>query len=341
MGEMNKTIPCILAISFLALSLCLSACQGKKGNSKPEAPSAPVAAPAPKAPVCNADSAYRFAAEQVAFGPRIPNSEAQRQCAQYLQAKLSSYGADVQIQRFQASRWDGMMLDGYNIIAAFNPAKTQRILLCAHWDSRPYADHDPDPQTHRLAIDGANDGASGTAVLLEIARVMHKSLPDIGVDIILFDLEDSGKPEWEATQYGDEYTWALGSQYWANNPHIPGYNALFGILLDMVGTQNPCFAMEATSMYYAPDIMSKVWNTAASLGYSHIFQNREGGAIIDDHLFINELRGIPTIDVIHYENGNLSGFFPHWHTRMDNMDNISAGTLKIVGDVVLAVVYGE
>lgn len=297
--------------------------------------------PTPKAPVCHADSAYRFAAKQVAFGPRIPNSEAQRQCARYLHEKLSSYGADVQTQKFQARRWDGQMLDGYNIIASFNPDKTQRILLCAHWDSRPYADHDPDPQARRDAIDGANDGASGTAVLLEVARVMRQALPEVGVDIILFDLEDSGKPEWEANQYGDEFTWALGSQYWANNPHIPGYNALYGILLDMVGTPRPCFAMEATSMYYAPDIMAKVWNTAAKLGYSHAFQSREAGAIIDDHLFINDILGIPTIDIIHYEMQSGSGFFPHWHTKQDNMDNISAETLKMVGDVVLAVVYGE
>ncbi len=327
---------------LLISSLCLSGCQNKNSQRKPASPAMTEnTRPTPKAPVCHADSAYRFAAEQVAFGPRIPNSEAQRQCARYLHEKLSSYGADVQTQKFQARRWDGQMLDGYNIIASFNPDKTQRILLCAHWDSRPYADHDPDPQARRDAIDGANDGASGTAVLLEVARVMRQALPEVGVDIILFDLEDSGKPKWEANQYGDEFTWALGSQYWANNPHIPGYNALYGILLDMVGTPRPCFAMEATSMYYAPDIMAKVWNTAAKLGYSHAFQSREAGAIIDDHLFINDILGIPTIDIIHYEMQSGSGFFPHWHTKQDNMDNISAETLKMVGDVVLAVVYGE
>ena len=339
---MNKTIFNILSISILAFGLFLSSCQNKNGKGNQNAKTVPAySAPAPKAPVCNADSAYRFAAEQVAFGPRIPNSEAQRQCARYLHDKLASYGADVQTQEFQARRRDGETLDGYNIIASFNPAATRRILLCAHWDSRPYADHDPSPQSRHQAIDGANDGASGTAVLLEVARTMQHSLPEVGVDIILFDLEDSGKPEWEPNRYGDEYTWALGSQYWAENPHIPGYNALYGILLDMVGTENPCFAMEATSMYYAPDIMSKVWNTASALGYGHIFQGREAGAIIDDHLFINETRGIPTIDIIHYETSSGTGFFPHWHTRMDNMDNISAHTLKIVGDVVLAVVYGE
>lgn len=338
----RPTFRAALCLAAMALCLCLPACQGKKSNTPPgQAGKQPANLPAKAAPAFNADSAYRFAAEQVAFGPRIPNSEAQRQCARYLEGKLASYGAVVQVQEFQSRRWDGMLLDGYNIIASFNPSQTQRILLCAHWDSRPYADHDPDPARRKEAIDGANDGASGTAVLLEIGRLMEQDLPDVGVDIILFDLEDSGKPEWEYNQAGDEYTWALGSQYWAGNPHIPGYNALYGILLDMVGTESPCFVMEATSMYYAPDIMRKVWDKASALGYGHIFQNRPGGALIDDHLFINEIAGIPTIDIIHYDGLNESGFFPYWHTKADNMGSISASTLKIVGDVVLAVIYEE
>ena len=325
-------------IPVFAACLLLFSCQGKGPG--------PVQNATPRneekaAPVCHADSAYRFAAEQVAFGPRIPNSEAQRQCARYLHDKLASYGADVQTQTFQSRRWDGEPLTGYNIIASFNPAQTRRILLCAHWDSRPYADHDPDATQHRQPIDGANDGASGTAVLLEVARVMQQQLPEVGVDILLFDLEDSGKPEWAENRAGDEYTWALGSQYWAANPHIPGYNALYGILLDMVGAENPCFAMEATSMYYAPDIMKKVWDKAASMGYGNIFQSRAAGALIDDHLFINELTGIPTIDIIHYDDRSGSGFFPQWHTQADDMEHVSATTLKIVGDVVLAMVYGE
>lgn len=290
-------------------------------------------------PSCNADSALAFAQAQVDFGPRIPNSKAQEQCAEYLAKTLRKYGATVQIQEFDAVRWDKETLKGYNIIASIQPQNPQRVLLCAHWDSRPYADNEKDENLHHQPIDGANDGASGTAVLLEIARVMQGQKPDVGIDIILFDLEDSGKPQWEPNAYGDEYTWGLGSQYWSNTPHVPGYRAHYGILLDMVGSPEPTFCMEATSMYYAPDIMQKVWDKAASMGYGHIFQNRATGAIIDDHLFINHITGIPTIDIIHYDMQSPTGFFPHWHTVNDNMQNISGQSLKIVGDVVLSMIF--
>lgn len=337
-----KKIACHLLCAIAGLLTTALLCLSCKGSGKAAVQSGTSAGPAAKvrkAPVCSADSAFRFTAEQVAFGPRIPNSEAQKNCASYLEEKLRSYGALVQVQNFQAQSWDKRNLDGYNIIASFQADKPLRILLCAHWDSRPYADHDPDASLHRQAIDGANDGASGTGVLLEIARIMQQNPPSVGVDIILFDLEDSGKPEWAPNAPGDEYTWGLGSQYWAENPHIPGYNALYGILLDMVGAPDPYFCMEATSMYYAPDIMRKVWNKAAEMGYGGIFQNRTTGAIIDDHLFINSIAGIPTIDIIHYDRETPSGFFPHWHTVSDNMANISPATLKIVGDVVLAMIY--
>lgn len=319
------------------LVLLTHACKSKKNEQNPN-PSIP--SPVKEAiPQCNADSAFAFVKAQLEFGPRVPNSPAQKECAAYLAEQLERFGAQVQEQRFQAKRWDGKLLEGYNIIASINPEKTRRILLCAHWDSRPYADNETDSQSHNTPIDGANDGASGAGVLLELARVMQQRPPKTGIDIILFDLEDSGKPQWAPDAHGDEYTWALGSQYWSNNPHIPGYSALYGILLDMVGTHNPCFTMEATSMYYAQDIMHKVWGKASAMGYGNIFQSRRTGALIDDHLFINEITGIPTIDIIHYEQQSPTGFFPHWHTREDNLENLSAETLKIVGDVVLAVIY--
>lgn len=337
MSRKTKTAPAgILALACL-IAFGAPACKPKPEN----VPAATGKAQAAKTaiPECNADSAYAFVEAQAAFGPRIPNSQAQKDCAAYLADELARFGARTQTQRFQARRWDGELLEGYNIIASIRPEKTQRILLCAHWDSRPYADNEPGHDMRRQAIDGANDGASGTGVLLEIARVLQQNPPPIGVDIILFDLEDSGKPQWEPNARGDEYTWALGSQHWANNPHIPGYTALYGILLDMVGTRNPCFTMEATSVYYAQDILQKAWGKAARLGYANIFQSRRTPAIIDDHLFINEITGIPTIDIIHYDGQSGTGFFPQWHTRQDNMENISASTLKIVGDVVLAMIF--
>ena len=322
-----------LQISLLLAAASITGCAGSQGKQTANGSTTPETAPTA---VFNADSAYAYVQRQCDFGPRVPNSEAHRECGDWMAAELRSRGANVTEQRMKLKAFDGTMLDARNIIAEFYPEKERRVLLLAHWDCRPWADNDPNPDNHRKPVDGANDGASGTGVLLEMARLLQSHEPSIGVDILLVDAEDWGETD------GDESSWALGTQHWLQYPHRKGYAMPeYGILLDMVGTENPCFAMEATSMYYAPDIMSKVWNTASALGYGHIFQGREAGAIIDDHLFINETRGIPTIDIIHYETSSGTGFFPHWHTRMDNMDNISAHTLKIVGDVVLAVVYGE
>ena len=328
---------CICGLLSLVLGVAIwTGCQRKTVPAAMEqAPSSQTAG----IPVCQADSLWAFVKAQTDFGPRIPNSRAQKACADWLLSRLESYGAQVSVQEFTAKRWDGENLRGRNIIASFQPENPKRVLLCAHWDSRPYADNDPDSDFHKTPIEGANDGASGTAVLLEVARVMQQNPAPVGVDIVLFDLEDSGKPRWAPDARGDEYTWCLGSQYWAENPHIPGYSAWFGILLDMVGTQEPCFTMEATSMYYAPDVMRKVWGKAALMGQGQVFQSRNTGGLIDDHLFINRILGIPTIDIVHYDNLSGTGFFPHWHTVGDKMENLSASTLKTVGDVVLAVLY--
>lgn len=299
-----------------------------------------ISLPVADTPVCHPDSLLAFVQAQTDLGPRVPHSKAQKACAEYLRSRLESFGAQVSVQEFESLRWDKVHLKGYNITASFFPGNQRRILLCAHWDSRPYADHDPDPQARNMPIDGANDGASGTAVLLEIARLLQTHTPHVGVDIVLFDLEDSGKPNDRPHSQGDEYTWCLGSQYWSDNL-TDGNRPMFGILLDMVGTENPCFVMEATSMYYAPDIMRKVWGKAARMGYGDIFRNQSSGALIDDHLFVNSIANIPTIDIIHYNRSSETGFFPHWHTRGDNLGHIAPGTLKIVGDVVLAVVFDE
>ncbi|MDR1739900.1 MAG: M28 family peptidase [Bacteroidales bacterium] len=284
----------------------------------------------------NHDSAYRFVVEQLAFGQRVPGSKAHRECALYMAGRLRDFADTVFVQEFSARRWDGAALRGSNIIASFNPSASQRVFLCAHWDSRPYADNENDEALHRRSIDGANDGASGVGVLLEIARVLSLSAAvSVGVDIVLFDLEDSGKPRFEQTQYGDEKTWCLGSQYWAANPHVAGYRASYGILLDMVGVRNATFKQEGTSLHYAPDIMAKVWKTASALGYGRYFVYEQATPIIDDHLFINQIAGIPTIDIIALDGNTPHGFFPHWHTLQDNIENIDKQTLKMVGDVVL------
>lgn len=317
---------------LITITITMASCAGNGKNTAPETPKAQVFVPA-----FNADSAYHYVASQLAFGPRVPNSAAHKECALWLEATLKRFTPDVIVQKARLRASDGTSLDARNIIASFNPENRSRILLCAHWDSRPWADHDPDPANRRKPVPGANDGASGVSVLLEIARQMSLHNPGIGADIILFDAEDYG--DHEDVQRTNNDSWALGSQYWARNPHVPGYSARFGILLDMVGAAEPTFTMEGTSMYYAPDIMRKVWNTAHRLGYQHIFLNRKTGGLTDDHLYINEITGIPTIDIIDYNPDRPKGFFDQWHTVNDDLDIISAATLKAVGHTVLTVVY--
>jgi Zn-dependent M28 family amino/carboxypeptidase len=288
-------------------------------------------------PNFNADSCYTYIEKQLSFGPRVPNTEAHKATAAWLTATLKRFTPNVVVQSARLKAFDGTTLDAQNIIASFNPDKRGRILLCAHWDSRPFADHDPDPANRQKPVPAANDGGSGVAVLLEIARQMQQHSPEMGVDIVLFDAEDYGEPQ--ELQGTTEDSWALGSQYWSKNPHVPGYTARFGILLDMVGAANPAFTMEGSSMYYAPDIMRKVWNVADRLGFDAYFLNRKSGPITDDHVYVNENLRIPTIDIIDYDPDRPKGFFDQWHTVDDNISHISKETLKAVGQTVITVVY--
>ncbi len=292
-------------------------------------------------PEFNSDSAYLYVEQQVAFGPRVPGSKANEQCADFFVDFFTKLNIKVYDQEFKARTFDGKILDGRNIIAAINPDAQKRILLSAHWDSRPFADHDADESKHYTPIDGANDGASGVGVLMEIARQMSISKPNIGVDIILFDLEDYGEHASLSRTSNGETSWCLGSQYWAKNPHIVGYDAQYGILLDMIGAEGAKFGHEYFSNQYAPGVISKVWRKAASIGYGDVFVNADGGAVTDDHVFINRFAYIPTIDIIHHSATSESGFFPHWHTMDDNMDKISKYSLKAVGETLMHVAYSE
>lgn len=292
-------------------------------------------------PVFNADSAYLFVKTQVDFGPRVPNTKAHEQCAQWLVAKMKSYTPEVIVQKGVVMAWNGTPLNFKNIIASWNPAAVNRVLLCAHWDSRPYADYDPDPAKRRSPIDGANDGASGVGVLLETARQISIRQPAVGIDIILFDVEDYGPPEDERPGMNNEDLWGMGAAYWSNNPHKKGYTARYGILLDMVGASGATFPMEGVSMHYASDILKLVWNAASRAGYSGYFLYEPGGAITDDHGPINKTMNIPTIDIIHLDKNSNTGFFPYWHTVKDNMDVIDKNTLKAVGQTLLTVIYEE
>lgn len=292
-------------------------------------------------PEFNADSAYHYIKAQVDFGPRIPNSLAHGQAGDYLISQFKKYGATVTVQAFTASTFDNQKINLRNIIASFHPEKKKRILLAAHWDTRPFADKDPEKPNS--TFDGANDGASGVGVLLEIARVIQQQPPSIGIDIILFDGEDWGERDNQQDTHplppGLTEWWCLGSQQWARNKHQSNYSASFGILLDMVGGKNARFAKEGYSLEYAPGIVDKIWNTAGRLGFSHIFLQEQTSFATDDHKFVNEVAKIPMVDILCYEP--VSGFGDFHHTRKDNLEIISKETLSVVGKTVLNVIYYE
>ncbi|MDD3077739.1 MAG: M28 family peptidase [Paludibacter sp.] len=292
-----------------------------------------------EAPQFNADSAYTYIEKQVDFGPRVPNTNAQLACADYLTASLKRFNATVTRQESSVTAYNGTKLRNINIIGAFNPDAQARILLFSHWDSRPWADQDPDPANRNTPVMAANDGASGVGVLLEIARQLAQKQPTIGVDIIFFDTEDYGVESDQSPNA--ENSWCLGTQYWAHSPHIPGYRARFGILLDMVGAGDATFYREQYSDYYASFVVNNVWNTAAKLGFGKYFINEKGGAITDDHVYINQIAEIPSIDIIQYNPHFEKGFANYWHTIHDTMDNIDKNTLHAVGTTLLHVIYNE
>lgn len=291
---------------------------------------------APVGPQFNADSAYSFTAAQCAFGPRTMNSIAHDKCEKWIVGKFKSYGLDVKTQKADLKGVDGEMLHSTNIIASYNSKAATRILVCAHWDSRPWADNDPDSAKHGEPVMAANDGASGIAVMLELARAITtdgKLNKDLGIDFVCFDAEDSG-------QDGDDDSWALGAQYYAS--HQPdGVAPAFGILLDMVGGEGAQFYQEQMSQQYASDIVSKVWSAAAAAGYSAYFPMTAGGAVTDDHIPLNKA-GIPTVDIIpFYRDLPGNSFGPTWHTTHDTLEHIDKNTLKAVGQTVMQVLYSE
>jgi len=297
----------------------------------------------PTGPSFNADSAYHFCQRQCDFGPRIMNSAAHDNCAAWIGQQFERYGLTVTPQHAMLRGYDGTQLRSTNIIASFKPALEERILLCAHWDSRPWADNDPDPANHHKPVMAANDGASGVAVMLEVARLLQLAGDSlsVGVDFICFDAEDWGFPQWaEGEDPGD--TWALGAQYWAANPHKKDYKARFGILLDMVGGQGAQFYQEGMSVQYASTIVNKVWRAARVAGYGSFFPMEKGGYITDDHIPVNTVAHIPCIDIIpYYPACEQSSFGPTWHTIIDDMEHIDKATLQAVGQTVIQVIFSE
>lgn len=319
----NAKILTVLIISSMA---ALISCSSGKATSVSATEPADEGA---EIPAFNADSAYSYVKRQVDFGPRVPNTEAHRECGDWLAGELKRHGAEVTEQRADLKAFDGTLLKARNIFARYNPEMKNRILLLAHWDCRPWADQDADPANRTKPVDGANDGASGAGVLLEAARVFNATNPGKGIDILLVDAEDWGSE-------GDDRSWALGAEYFVKNPPVEGYRPDFAILLDMVGGENAIFCHEYFSRQAAPAIVNAFWNAAAEAGAAAYFPNRTGGAVTDDHVKFIEA-GIPAIDIIEYHPEN--GFNPRWHTRDDNMEGISAETLGAVGSALMQFLY--
>lgn len=295
----------------------------------------------------DADSAYAFCAAQCQFGPRVMNSEAHEQCGQWIKQQFEKYGYQVEMQQADLKGYDGTTLKSTNIIA-HSPLTTydspQKVFICAHWDSRPWADNDPDSANWRKPVMAANDGASGVAVMLELARLIqqHDSL-NIAVDFICFDAEDWGIPQWDQTGDGTD-SWALGSQYWAKeySQQHPTPEYQYAVLLDMVGGQGAKFYQESFSLQKAEQIVDKVWRAASAAGYGSIFPMQEGGGVTDDHLPVNDVANIPCIDIINcYPDCPQGSFGPTWHTIYDDMQHIDKNTLQAVGQTLVQLLFSE
>ena len=325
-----------------ALVACVLSCgKSNKGNTTQQQSTESKITLA-ECPVFSADSALRFVVEQCNFGPRVTGSEASARCGDYLVESFRMYGAAVEEQCATVTRYDGQRLPIRNIIARLNPSAEKRIMLCSHWDSRPWADHDEDESNHHTPILGANDGASGVAVMMELCRIMQLKPLGIGVDFVCFDAEDMGLPEWDDDYSGDSSdTWCLGSRYWSEQAAAVGYKARYGILLDMVGGIGCTFSREMVSRHFADPLVSRVWTIAGQLGFRHYFPQSDGGYLTDDHVNVNTIARIPCIDIVPYFTDGPSSFGPTWHTMQDTPENIDVNVLQAVGQTLAQLLYNE
>lgn len=323
----------IQILALLIMSLIATACNAGSANADNRTAEQVVAVSYPQ---FNADSAYNFVETQVNFGPRVPGTSGHKKCAQWIVGQLNNFNADTIIEQpATLTAFNGDRLPIINIFAQYNRNATKRILLLAHWDTRPWADAETDPAKHNTPIPGANDGGSGVGVLLEIARNLSHKMPTIGVDLLFTDAEDYGDTG------GDDNSWCLGTQYWIKNmPYDATNRPMYGILLDIVGGLDARFYREGFSDYLAPHIVNKVWATANAAGYSNIFINSQRGAVTDDHVYINN-SGIPCIDIIECANPATGSFPSTWHTLNDDMKSIDRNSLKAVGQTVINTIYNE
>ena len=278
--------------------------------------------------------ALLYVRQQTAFGPRVPGAPAHEQCLNFLRTELAKCAPKVREQKFSMTGYDGALLHLTNLIDSFLPEAKTRMMLCAHWDSRPRADEEPDSADALRPIPGANDGASGVAVLLHIASILAQHPPPVGVDLVFFDGEDYGKKS-------DLHFYCLGSKYFSTDLS-PDYRPEFGILLDMVGDLHARFPKEGYSRLFAPEIVELIWSSARKIGSTH-FIDEPYAEIFDDHHSLNTMAGIKTVDIIDASmvgNTDADTTRRYWHTLDDTADTCSAETLGSVGHVLLYIIYG-
>jgi hypothetical protein len=313
------------------LIVVMASCGGGTEQPSPETKPAEKLVKVPL-PAFNSDSAYVYTEKQVAFGPRVPNTEAHVKCGDYLIAELKRHGAEVIVQEGAATAYTGESLKFRNIVGRVNPELKQRIMISCHWDTRPFSDQDAEKPKERF--DGAVDGAASAGIMLELARVLKANPAPVGLDLVFFDAEDYGSPT-TANSY------CLGSQYFAAKPPIKENMPAFGINLDMVAAAGAQFHREGYSMEYASGTVMRVWSIAEELGYAQSFVQQNTNPITDDHYYINSILGIPTIDIIQHDPNSQTGFGTYWHTQNDNMKAVDKTTLQMIGRVMLGVVFSE
>ena len=325
-------------ILFAVMVSMLVACGGRSGRNI-GGPDTITLAPCP---TFNADTCMKYIQEQCNFGPRVTGSKEADLCRQYIVEQFRRFGAVVEEQQADVTLWDGKVLPACNIIAKLNPDNTDRVIVCAHWDSRPWADNDEDEKNHHTPVLAANDGASGVAMMMEICRLLQQTPIKVGIDFICFDAEDMGTPQWAETEESTSETWCLGSKFWAERAREEGYRARYGVLLDMVGGRGSVFPPEKVSQDYAQPIASLFVRLGNQLGYGHYFPlNREGGFLMDDHVNINRIARVPCIDVVPNFTDGPSSFGPTWHTVNDTPENIDTNVLEAVGQTLTQLIYNE
>ena len=307
----------------------------------------------------SADSAYTYIAQQLAFGARVPGTQAHEACGDWLVNELARHGAQVKNQHGTMTNYAGKPQAIRNIVAILEGNTSHAILLCAHWDCRPWSDEEELYEDRFEPVMGANDGASGVGVILEMVRQLsiRKSKGEFipTVQVVFFDCEDMGTPA-HFTGSQRDHTWCLGSQYWAQeykhstlnsqhstlNSQLSTLNFQYGILLDMVGDPSATFPKEYFSMQYAGGYVEQLWRTAQRLGYGRYFvQQATYYPITDDHFYVSTIAGIPCVDIIDYKTNTETGFAEWWHTQHDDIQNINKQTLQAVGETVLTTICSK